>query len=182
MSWRLALLAHRIPQKARKIHARADGKLAIVFPTVFHNSGEWAHLAVPNSQTGRSVVCGNLAVFAGLGFFIQAELAHLLQQKAVDVLEANEIVVTCRYRLQVLFAKDFLQRFLATFEWAHQKVLGELLEKGIIGFMGPRAVSGASARIVLFLFMRRTPFDRGPKASCWSPRCCHDAPCRCTCS
>jgi hypothetical protein len=109
------------------------------------------------------VVCGNLTVFAVLGFIIQAELTHLLQQKAVDVLEANEIVVTCHYRLQLSFARDFLKRFLETIEWAHQNVVDELFTKGIIGFMGPRAVSGTSAHIVLWLFMRRTPYDYGPK-------------------
>ena len=117
------------PKKTRKSHARTDGKIAIVVPTVFHNSGEWAQLADPNSQIGGSVVCGNLTAFAVLGFFIRAELSLLLAGSAVAGLEANSIVVTRHYRLQLSFAKDFHQRLLATFEWAHQEDVGELFQK-----------------------------------------------------
>ena len=125
------------PANRRTIVGRAHGQAAIVVPTVFHNPREWAQLADPSSQTGRSVVCGNLTAFAVFGFFIQAELSLLLAGSAAADPEANSIVVTCHYRLQLSFAQDFLQRFLATFEWAHQEDVGELFQKGIIGFMGP---------------------------------------------
>ena len=63
------------------------------------------------------------------------------------------MVVACRYRLQLSFARGFLQRLFATIKRAHQDVMGEYFTKGIIGFMGPRSASGASARIAMWLFM-----------------------------
>ena len=147
----------------RTLRARPDGVPALVLPIVFHNSKEWESLDDPRSQTRRSVVCSNLTMFAALGFIIQAELSNLLAHSTVDELEANAFVVTCHYRIQLACAKDFLQRYLATIEWAHQEQVEELFEKGVIGFMGPRAVSGTSTKIVLWLFMRRAPYDHGPK-------------------
>ena len=104
-------------------------------------------------------------MFAVLGFLIQAELSLRLAGSAVVDLEVNSIMVMRHYHQQLLFAKVFLQQFPTTIERARWNY--STVQKGIIGFMPPRAMSGASARIVLWLVMRRTPFDRGPKAPCW---------------